>query len=127
MLARPSAPKRSGDRSSLHAVVQANAKRLQEALRSLEEFGKTVSIDFAQQIERIRYHAYTLERAIVPKSRLQDRLADAQLYVLVTDSFCKHSLVGTVKEAVLGGAQIIQLREKGIDDRTLLARARDAS
>ena len=38
---------------------------------------------------------------------------------------CRVSLAGTVKEAALGGAQIIQLREQGIDDRTLLARARD--
>jgi thiamine-phosphate pyrophosphorylase len=55
----------------------------------------------------------------------RERLADAQLYVLVTDALCRSSLVGTVKEAALGGAQIIQLREKDLDDRTLLARARD--
>jgi thiamine-phosphate pyrophosphorylase len=112
-------------RPSLHAVVQANAKRLQEALRSLEEFGKVVAIDFAQQIEKIRYQSYTLERAFVQGGTSRERLADAQLYVLVTDALCRASLVGTVKEAVLGGAQIIQLREKGIDDRTLLAHARD--
>src|SRR5205823_6323867 len=49
----------------------------------------------------------------------------ARLCVLVTDALCRASLVGTVKEAVLGGAQMIQLREKNIDDRTLLQRARD--
>ena len=112
-------------RPSLAAVVQANAKRLQEALRSLEEFGKVVAVEFAQRVEQIRYHSYTLERAIVQNSRSRERLANAQLYVLVTDALCRASLVGTVKEAILGGAQIIQLREKGIDDRTLLARARD--
>ena len=112
-------------RGSLQAVVQANAKRLQEALRSLEEYSKIVSVEFAQHIEKIRYQSYTLERAIVQGSKSRDRLADAQLCVLVTDSLCRASLVGTVKEAALGGAQIIQLREKNIDDRTLLARARD--
>ena len=112
-------------RGSLQAVAQANAKRLQEALRSLEEFSKIVSVEFAQQIEKIRYQSYTLERAIVQGSKSRDRLADASLYVLVTDERCRASLVGTVKEAILGGAQLIQLREKNIDDRTLLARARD--
>jgi thiamine-phosphate pyrophosphorylase len=112
-------------RPSLAAVVQANAKRLQEALRSLEEHGKILSIEFAQQIEKIRYHSYTLERALVRGNAARQRLADAHLCVLVTDSLCRHSLVGTVKEAILGGAQLIQLREKNIDDRTLLARARD--
>ncbi len=112
-------------RTSVQAVVQTNARRLQEALRSLEEYGKIVSIDFAQSIEKIRYHSYTLERAVVQGAKARDRLADAQLYVLVTDGLCRASLIGTVKEAALGGAQIIQLREKDCDDRTLLQRARD--
>jgi thiamine-phosphate pyrophosphorylase len=113
------------ERSSLTAVVQANAKRLQEALRSLEEYGKVLHIEFAQRIEKIRYQCYTLERALMGGHGARDRLAQAQLYVLVTESLCRASLVGTVKEALLGGAQIIQLREKDLDDRTLLARARD--
>lgn len=112
-------------RASLQAVVQANAKRLQEALRSLEEFGKTVTVEFAQRIEKIRYQSYTLERAVVQGETSRERLADARLYVLITDAQCRASLIGTVKEAALGGAQVIQLREKGIDDRTLLRRARD--
>jgi thiamine-phosphate pyrophosphorylase len=113
------------ERPSLAAVVQANAKRLQESLRSLEEHGKILSIEFAQQVEKIRYASYTLERALVLESAARERLADAQLCVLVTDALCRHSLVGTVKEAILGGAQMIQLREKNIDDRILLARARE--
>ena len=111
-------------RTSLQAVVQANAKRLQEALRSLEEFGKIAAVEFAQRIEQIRYQSYTLERAIVHGDKSRERLADAVLCVLVTDDLCRASLVGTVKEAILGGAQMIQLREKNVDDRTLLARAR---
>lgn len=110
-------------RPSLVSVVQANAKRLQEALRSLEEYGKVLSSDFAQHVEKIRYHSYTLERALVQGSAACERLADAQLCVLVTDALCRASLVGTVKEAILGGAQMIQLREKNVDDRTFLARA----
>ena len=113
------------ERPSLAAVVQANAKRLQEALRSLEEHGKILSVEFAQQIEQIRYQSYTLERALVQGDAARARLADAHLCVLVTDALCRHSLVGTVNEAILGGARMIQLREKNLDDRTLLARARD--
>src|SRR5205823_5609899 len=48
-----------------------------------------------------------------------------RLYVLVTESRCRLSLAGTVTEALAGGAQIVQLREKGIDDRTLLEKARE--
>jgi thiamine-phosphate pyrophosphorylase len=112
-------------RESLAAVVQANGKRLQEALRSLEEFGKLLHIDFAQAIERLRYESYTLERALVVGQDARDRLAECQLYVLVTEAQCRASLVGTVREACAGGAEVIQLREKTLDDRPLLALARD--
>ena len=46
-------------------VLQANCKRLQEALRSLEEFGKLKSPDLGQAIEELRYRSYTLEKALV--------------------------------------------------------------
>jgi thiamine-phosphate pyrophosphorylase len=112
-------------RGSVGAVVAANAKRLQEALRSLEEFGKIFSADVARAVEQVRYATYTIERALVLAQPGRDRLADARLYVLVTESLCRTSLVGTVREACLGGAQVIQLREKQLDDRRLLDLARE--
>ncbi len=45
--------------------------------------------------------------------------------MLVTEALCRASLPGTVREACLGGAQIIQLREKALDDRRLLELARE--
>jgi thiamine-phosphate pyrophosphorylase len=112
-------------RDSLAAVVRANGKRLQEALRSLEEFGKLFRADFAQAVERLRYESYTLERALVLGQDARTRLAECRLYVLVTESLCRASLAGTVREACEGGADVIQLREKGMDDRRLLALARE--
>jgi thiamine-phosphate pyrophosphorylase len=73
----------------------------------------------------MRYDSYTLERALAQGSNWRDQLAAVQLCVLVTDSLCRASLIGTVKEVILGGAQMIQLREKEADDRTILARARE--
>ncbi|MCI0684988.1 MAG: thiamine phosphate synthase [Gemmataceae bacterium] len=113
------------ERDSLADVVRANAKRLQEALRSLEEYGKVLSPALGQAAKRLRYQAYTLEKALVLGTDARQRLADARLYVLVTESSCRASLVGTIREAVEGGADVIQLREKTLDDRTLLSRARE--
>ncbi len=110
-------------RGSLHDVAQANLKRLQESLRSLEEFGKTAHADFARRVEQLRYRSYTLEKALLRSGTTQ--LNDARLCVLVTDALCRSSLVGTVKEAVLGGATFIQLREKSLDDRAFLGHARE--
>jgi thiamine-phosphate pyrophosphorylase len=116
---------REQERESMADVVHANAKRLQEALRSLEEFGKVLSPALGQKVEQLRYQAYTLEKALVLGGEARRRLADARLYVLVTESQCRASLEGTIREAIEGGADVIQLREKNCDDRTLLARARE--
>jgi thiamine-phosphate pyrophosphorylase len=113
------------ERDSLSDVLRANVKRLQESLRSLEEFGKVLSPTLGQAAERLRYQAYTLEKALVLGDDARQRLADARLYVLVTESRCRASLAGTIREAVEGGAEVIQLREKSLDDRALLARARE--
>lgn len=112
-------------RDSLSDVLRANAKRLQEALRSLEEFGKVLSPALGQAAERLRYQAYTLEKALILGNNARQRLADARLYVLVTEALCRASLAGTIREAVEGGADVIQLREKQLDDRALLARAKE--
>jgi thiamine-phosphate pyrophosphorylase len=113
------------ERSSLRDVVQANLKRLQEALRSLEEFGKLTSADVGRQVERVRYRAYTLERAILLGADARERLANARLYVLLSGRQCEAALDWTIRECAAGGASIVQLREKHLTDRELLERARD--
>jgi thiamine-phosphate pyrophosphorylase len=111
-------------RSSLVEVVQVNWKRLQEALRSLEEFGKVVHPESAEQLEQMRYRAYTLERTILSGQEARARLQHARLYVLLSGSSCASSLGWTIEQAAEGGAAIIQLREKTLSDRELLDRAR---
>jgi thiamine-phosphate pyrophosphorylase len=113
-----------GQRDSLLSVVRANLKRLQEALRSLEEFGKLHGPERGQAVERLRYRSYTLERAILLGTDARQRLAEARLYVLLTGSQCTTALDWTIQEAAAGGAQVFQLREKELEDRALLERAR---
>jgi thiamine-phosphate pyrophosphorylase len=107
-------------------VAAANLKRLQEALRSLEEFGKVHSAALSSAVEQMRYRVYTLERAIVIGASTRDRMHTALLQVLLSASSCLSSVEWTIKEAVAGGADLIQLREKGTDDNELLRRAREA-
>jgi thiamine-phosphate pyrophosphorylase len=111
-------------RSSLMEVVQANCKRLQEALRSLEEYGKLRGRGIASRIEKLRYDTYTLERVILMGARSRQRLSDVQLYILLTGALCARPLEWTIKEAAAGGAQMFQLREKDFSDKALLERAR---
>ena len=105
-------------------VARVNLARLQESLRSLEEYGKVLDDGFARRVEALRYAAYTLERSLVSRTP-GDRLHRAKLYALLTGSQCVASLEWTIAEAAAGGVEVVQLREKTLPDRELLARAKD--
>jgi thiamine-phosphate pyrophosphorylase len=113
------------DRASPAHVAVVNLKRLQESLRSLEEFGKVFGPNLGRELEALRYRAYTLERAVCLGSQSRERLAAARLYVLVTKAQCPAALDWTIREAARGGADVFQLREKTMPDRELLALARE--
>ena len=51
-------------RDSLYAIVVANAKRVQESARVLEEIFKLENIDYSENFKRIRYSAYTIEKEL---------------------------------------------------------------
>jgi thiamine-phosphate pyrophosphorylase len=112
-------------RHSLPGVAQANLKRLQEALRSLEEVAKLHSPDLARALERLRYQSYTVERAVLLGATARRRLEDARLYVLLSGETCAAALDWTITEAAAGGVRMVQLREKTLGDRELWRRARD--
>lgn len=114
------------ERGSPVEIARINCKRLQEALRSLEEYGKLLGPDLGREFEAIRYRIYTLERTIVLGRASRDRLKDARLYVLLTGAQCSRGLEWVVERAAAGGATIFQLREKGLSDRELLETARNA-
>ena len=113
------------DRASPAQVAAVNLKRLQESLRSLEEFGKVLSPELGRTLESLRYGVYTLERAVVSGGDARQRLAAARLYVLLTGSQCVAAMDWTIEQAAAGGADIFQLREKTLPDGELLERARN--
>src|SRR6185369_5272838 len=51
------------------------------------------------------------------------RFADVRLYVLITESACKRHWLETAEQALLGGADCLQLREKDLESGELLRRA----
>jgi thiamine-phosphate pyrophosphorylase len=105
-------------------VLHANFARLQEALRSLEEFGKLVSPSAAHEFEQLRYLAYTLHRAVALRTRPPGSLESARLYVLIDARPTVEEFARLARTLVEAGVHVIQLREKQLDDRTVLQRAR---
>lgn len=111
-------------RSDEVQVVQAATKRLSEALRAIEEYGKTIDPAFAAAVERIRYRGYELEQRLLLGTRARDRFRHVRLYVLLTESLCSGGWFATAEAALRGGADCLQLREKDLPDCELLARAK---
>ena len=116
-------------RGGLLDVVRASFKRVQEALRTLEEYGKllesnTTGPTFAQRIEQLRYRLYTAEKGVLRTAAAVERLRGQHLYLLVTTGSCATGLERTVRGALAAGVGIIQVREKQLPDRQLVEHAR---
>jgi thiamine-phosphate pyrophosphorylase len=111
-------------RDGMAGILAANFARLQESLRSLEEFGKLLSRNTAACCERLRYRTYTLQRAVEITRTSLERLARVRLYVLVDGGSSADQFAEAVQTLVAAGVHAIQLRDKHLHDRTLLERAR---
>lgn len=112
-------------RADLADVVVASGKRLGEALRAIEEFVKTVSPSDAAKVESLRYRFYDIEHQLAFTLRPANRaLASLRLYVLITESTCRIPWLTAAEQAIAGGADCLQLREKDLEGADLLHRAR---
>ena len=112
-------------RENPRAVLSANFKRTAEALRSLEEYAKLVDVWVAGRFEVLRYDVYTLEKLTLTAAASARALGDARLMVLLGGEPTLGTLTWLAGEALAGGADVIQLREKALPDREWLRRARE--
>jgi thiamine-phosphate pyrophosphorylase len=91
-------------------------------------------------IKQLRYQSYEMEQQLVSRSAAdaslnvsdtnQRRLQSARLYVLITESLCHNPWKQVVEDCLAAGADVLQLREKHLNDREILRRAnwiRDAA
>ena len=110
-----------GVRADLLALVRANAARVQEALRAIEECLKLSNPGAAAECEQLRYRSYQLEQALVGRIPAA-RIAATRLYVLV-DTSCTDDPVAVAAAAVRGGAGVVQLRAKNLSEPAYAALA----
>jgi thiamine-phosphate pyrophosphorylase len=105
--------KESMSRSDVNDVVTANARRVTESLRVLEEFAKLPDIDLdPMKFKRARFAIYEIEKEISGKvSRRGKRIAG--LYVIIDrEALTGKDEIDVCRQAIRGGANIIQLRDK---------------
>ena len=111
-------------RDSPAQIAAASWQRVEQALRAIEEFAKLLAPQLAAEIEQQRYRAYTLAKACLVTADSQPRLAQARLYVLLDGCSSDSEFANRAKRLIDAGVHILQLRDKKLDDRTLLSRAR---
>ena len=117
-------------RAGLAAVLTANLRRAQEALRVLEETAKLDpgegADDLAAAFKELRYEVYSLESEMEPRVRgAAARDALSGLYVILDRGAAPGGEVVALGAAALaGGARIIQIRDKSDDAGRFLRDAR---
>ena len=111
-------------RRTSRELVQANWQRVQQGLRVLEEYVKLLSAEGAERLELLRYQTYTLAKGMYFSEDGQQRLQHAQLYVLIPAADTEAIFLQLVDDLLAAEVDLIQLRDKHVDDRTLVARAK---
>lgn len=126
--------------TSFEALVIANLKRAQQAIRTLEELAKTqpsrASVQATKPIEQIRYRCYTIEKACRIALRSAMIFPKPSLYVLLdgcdgsdiggvgdlesTTHPAESRLAKTVKALIQAEVDFVQLRDKKLSDRQLI-------
>lgn len=119
-------------RQQPHRILAANAARVQEALRVLEEFGRGVDPALAAEAAAIRYLLYDLEvdllraghRLRAGRGEYRRRRLSGCRLCLVTSPVAE--LERIVEQALVAGVRLVQYRAKegaGLDDRRRLEQA----
>ena len=113
----------------LPLIVVANAKRVQESLRTLEELtkipGTAPELD-PEKFKQARFTLYTIEQKLVARLLRRDKLERLHgLYVIIdTEALKGRKHIVVARQAIHGGATTIQLRDKISNRKGLLPIAR---
>ena len=113
-------------RQDLQALIIANAKRVEESLRVVEELAKLpeVTLDPSRS-KKARFDLYQIEKKMVAKLLRQDKRISGLYVIIDPEALGVRDEVEVCRQAIQGGAKAIQLRDKKRGRREILARARE--
>ncbi len=110
-------PKAKQSLQDLSGLVTANAKRVEESLRVVEELAKLPEISStlnSTKFEQMRFTLYTLERDLISRISRWDKMEKVSgLYVILDRQFLENrDELDIASQIIEGGASVIQLRDK---------------
>ena len=112
----------------LPLTVVANARRVQESLRVMEELGKTPGLDLdPEKFKQARFNLYTIEKTLLARLQRQDKINLLRgLYVIIDSQMLgKRGHVEVARQAIEGGVKTIQLRDKDRSKKELISIAQE--
>lgn len=103
-----------------YAITEAGFKRLQEALRVIEEYSAVVEPLVNHLAGKMRFEVYQFERELFGTNP-RTRFARTRLYLLIGTDFCPaEKMVDLASELLDAGVDCLQLREKTLPDKKVL-------
>jgi len=111
------------ERSSMYSIIRANASRVTEALRTLEEFAKIYTNKNAFLFQKARYQVYALERDLMmrtPHFYLYQYFEEGIVYP-ISDS------IEDLKDFIDAGAKVVQLRDKSGNKQLIQQKVKELS
>jgi thiamine-phosphate pyrophosphorylase len=114
----------------LSDLVTANAKRVEESLRVIEELAKLPEMSpmlNSAKFEQLRFSLYTLEQRLTSRILRQDKVKQlAGLYVILDrQALAGRNELEIAEQVIQGGAKVIQLRDKQSSKAELLPVAQE--
>ena len=104
-------------------TIVANARRVQESLRVMEEMAKAPGLGLdSEKFKQARFALYTIEKALLSRVLRQDKIKRLfGLYVIIdATALGGRSHIEVAGQAIRGGAKVIQLRDKVHSKKELL-------
>lgn len=111
-------------RADFNGLFAANASRIKQSLRALEEFSKPLDAEVAMKLEAVRYEFYRCESLASLARVATQRLENAQIYVLTEGMESDAEFESWIQRLMETPPDVIQLRDKTLGDREVLQRGK---
>jgi thiamine-phosphate pyrophosphorylase len=114
----------------LQILVVANARRVQESLRTIEELAKlpeaATRLD-SERFKQARFNLYSIEQELLSRLLRRDKTKRLRgLYAIIdTQALKGRSHIEAATQAIRGGAKVVQLRDKLLSKKELLPIAKE--
>ena len=104
--------RKENKRQNVQEIITSNFSRVEESIRVLEEYSRILNLKATDRIKKIRFDLYTLQKEIQLLLHRKELASKLGLYIITDEEIAKRPHEKIVSEAIKGGADTIQLRDK---------------